>query len=52
MPMKVLLFPTEGRECVDCAWPVGESARPVSRSAFLLFLAGHPSHVPGRYHQM
>ena len=27
-------------------------AMPVSRSAFLSFLAGHPSHVPGRYHQM
>ena len=52
MPMKVLLFPTEGRECIDCAWPVGESVWPVGRSAFPSFLAGHPSHVPGRYHQM
>ena len=52
MPMMVLLFLTEGRECVDCAWPVGESAWPVSRSMFPSFLAGHPSHVPGRYHQM
>ena len=37
MPMKVLLFLIEGRKCVDCARPVGKSARPVCRCEWLDF---------------